>query len=231
MGHRRHRRDRDRCGCERKGCFGGCGWGGGYRGGFGPQFGPQNGGFGPGYGPRFGAEHETPVVLPNGTTVMAPVPPNGGMMASPAQMAALAIPAPPAQMTFTQAVMGQYIMARNAAGFPVTPLIAPVGFQSKKIRKHATRTVVARPGSFYSPKEIHISCDVAKHFEICEISVGQHSVLGGRDPISAEMYSGFGPVVIQLPPMLPGQHVYLTVRNHTSHSHWFRGSLNGIILA
>ena len=230
MGHH-HRRDRG-CGCERRGCFGGCGFGGG--GGF-PL--ALAAGYGGGYGPRFGADPVVvaPAALPYGA-------PYGGMMAAapyggmPPMAMQVASPAPmmaPPQVSFNQAIMGQYIAARNASGFPVMPIVGPLGFKSKKIRKHATRTVVARPESFYSPKTIFIPREVAKHFEICEIRVGQICVLGGRDAISAEMYSnqGLGPAVIQLPPMIPGQHVYLKVRNHSRRSHWFRGSLNGIVLA
>lgn len=154
-------------------------------------------------------------------------------MAAPMQMAAPAQMMSPQLVSFNQAIMGQYIAARNASGFPVTPIVGPLGFKPKKIRKHSTRTVVARPESFYSPKAIYIPRHVARYFEICEIRVGQICVLGGRDPIPAELYTneGLGPAVIQLPPMIPGQHVYLKVRNHTHRSHWFRGSLNGIELA
>jgi len=111
-------------------------------------------------------------------------------------------------------------------------IIAPLGFRPRKIRKHKTRTVIARPQVPYQPSVLYIPRHVAKNFEICSIRVGQALILGSRDPIPAEMYSnvGVGPAAIQLPPLLPGQHVYLTVRNHTRHSHTFRAALNGLSL-
>ena len=157
--------------------------------------------------------------------VAAPV-----QLATPAQLLAVS---QPQAMSFNQALMGQYIAARNAAGFPVAPIVGPLGFKPKKVRKGSTRVIVARPESFYSPKAIFIPCDVAKHFDICEIRVGQIALVSGIDPVPAEMYTnqGVGPAVIQLPPMIPGQHVYMTVRNHGHSSHWFRAALNGIELA
>ena len=111
-------------------------------------------------------------------------------------------------------------------------IIAPLGFKPRKIRKCKTRTVIARPEVPYQPSVLYIPRDVAKHFDICSIRVGQALILGSRDPIPAEMYTnqGMGPAAIQLPPLLPGQHVYLTVRNHSHHSEWFRAALNGISL-
>ena len=111
-------------------------------------------------------------------------------------------------------------------------VITPLGFKPRKIRKHKTRTVIARPQVPFQPSTLYIPREVAKHFEICSVRVGQVLVLGSRDPIPAEMYSneGSGPAAIQLPPLIPGQHVYLTVRNHSSHSHRYRAALNGISL-
>lgn len=110
-------------------------------------------------------------------------------------------------------------------------IITPLGFKPRKIRKCKTRTVIARPQIPYQPSVLFIPRDVAKHFDICSIRVGQVLILGSRDPIPAEMYSansGRGPAAIQLPPLLPGQHVYLTVRNHSSHDKTFRAGLNGL---
>jgi hypothetical protein len=112
-------------------------------------------------------------------------------------------------------------------------VITPLGFKTRKIRKHKTRTVIARPQVPYQPSVLYIPREVAKHFEICSVRVGQVLILGSRDPIPAEMYSNEGcggPAMIQLPPLIPGQHVYLTVRNHSSRSHHFRAALNGISL-
>lgn len=111
-------------------------------------------------------------------------------------------------------------------------VVTPLGFKPRRIRKHKTRTVIARPQIPFQPSVLYIPRDVAKHFEICSIRVGQALILGSRDPIPAELYSneGFGPARIQLPMLIPGQHVYLTVRNHTRDSHTFRAALNGLSL-
>lgn len=138
--------------------------------------------------------------------------------------------APP---TFAQVQMAQYASLRSAAGFPVSAIVVPLGFKRKKIRKHKTRTVVARPDTFFTGKVISIPRCVAKHFDICSLRVGQFYVFGGRDPIPAERFSNDdcnGPIVISLPAVGPNQHIRLTVKNRDNHSHWFRASIDGIAL-
>ena len=146
-------------------------------------------------------------------------------------LAAASLLAP--QPTLAQVQMAQYATLRSAAGFPVSTIVAPVGFKAKKIRKRKTRTIVARPDTFFSGKAIFISKCVAKHFDICSLRVGQFYVFGGKDPVPAEMFSNDGcggSAVISLPAVAPGQHIYLTVRNHDCHSHWFRAAINGLAL-
>jgi len=109
-------------------------------------------------------------------------------------------------------------------------LISPLGFRSRRIRKHKTRTVVARTQVPYQPMTLFIPREVSKHFEICGVKVGQYELLASRDPIPAELYAneGAGPALIRIPPVLPGQYIFLKVHNHSGHTHRFRASLNGL---
>jgi len=164
--------------------------------------------------PQFGADPAAAMVPAAAAPMMAP---GGGQPLSrlPQVMAAL------------QAARA------NAGGVSLQPAgVGPIGFRPKKVRKHHRRTVVVRPQVFFQPMAIFIPRRVARHFDICSIKVGQYCVFGSRDSVPAEMYAneGLGPAIIRLPPLMPGQHVYITVKNHDHHSHYFRGALNGIDL-
>lgn len=110
------------------------------------------------------------------------------------------------------------------------PILLPLGFRPRRIRGHKRRTVIARPEVAYEAKELLIPYDVAKHFDICSIRAG-FTYLPMRN-VPAELYAirrcGGGGLLVSLPPVLPGQRIYLTVKNRSSHSHRFRAALNGI---
>lgn len=184
----------------------------------------------PGYGP-------VPAGLRFGQDVMAPamdvMSANGQILAT-APYGGAPLMAPPPAPTYNQILMTQYAAMRSAAGFPVSAMVSPLGFKAKKVRKKKTRTVVARPETFYSGKAIFIPKCVAKHFDICSLRVGQIYVFAGKDPVPAEMFAGSecnGGYVIPLPPVGPNQHIYLTVKNRDcKHSHWFRAGIQGLAL-
>lgn len=113
----------------------------------------------------------------------------------------------------------------------VSGIVAPLGFKSRRIRKHQRRTVVARPCAPYQPMTLFIPRHVAKHFEIESIRVGNRYLLGSRDGVTAELYAneGSGPALIQIPPLLPGQHIFMKVKNTSGKSRHFRASLNGLV--
>ena len=223
------------------GCgWGGCGWGwGGWGwGGYGLPLLAAAPAYAPGYAAapmlRVGADPAF-----GGTSPAAMMPASAAAMTvaqpvAPQMVPQVLPPAAPVQVplvTPAQALLAGYIQAKNAAGFPTGTAIAPLGFRSKKIRKHKRRTVVARPETVYSPRTILIPRHVARHFEICSIRVGTSYVFGSRDGIPAEFYAneGLGPMVIQLPPnVIPGQHIYMTVKNRSGKSRHFRAALNGI---
>ena len=217
MGHRHHRKHR---GCGRGSCeicIPGVPVPAGFAG-------PA--GFVPGL--RFGQDVMTTAVVPAMDVLAA----NGQILAT-APLGGAPLMAPPAP-TYNQLLMTQYAAMRSAAGFPVSAIVSPLGFKAKKVRKKKTRTVVARPETFFTGKGIFISKCVAKHFDICALRVGQIYVMGGKDPVPAEMFTGSecgGGYVISLPPVGPGQNIYLTVKNRDcKHSHWFRAGIQGLAL-
>ena len=196
----------------------------------------------PGYGPPAG--FAGPAVVPGMPVAVDVMAPNGQILATApygqvplVQSSALRfgqdVMAPALPPTYNQLLMTQYAAMRSAAGFPVSAIVSPLGFKAKKVRKKKTRTVVARPETFFTGKGIFISKCVAKHFDICALRVGQIYVMGGKDPVPAEMFTGSecgGGYVISLPPVGPGQHIYLTVKNRDNHSHWFRAGIQGLAL-
>ena len=127
---------------------------------------------------------------------------------------------------------GQEMLATPVlAGMPA--VLTPLGFKTRRIRGHRTRTVLARPSVPFQATSLFIPHDVAKHFDIKSMRVGNIELLVSQDSIPAEMYVGHGcngGAVIQFPPVIPGQHIFLTVKNRSSHSHRFRAGLNGIAL-
>ena len=135
-------------------------------------------------------------------------------------------------------ILGQYAAMSAAAGFPITPRVMSYGFKAKKVRKHKTRELVLHPEAIITGNAVSlfISCRTAKHFDICSLRIGGHYLIdtGSRhgDGVSAERYSVPGGVAIPLPGglLLPGQRVCLTVKNHDSHSHWFRASFEGVTI-
>ena len=133
---------------------------------------------------------------------------------------------------FVQAQLEQYAALKSAAGFPIATVIAPIGFKSKKIRRHKTRTVVARPNTFFKGKGgIFIPRSVAKHFEICEIKVGGVCIPGFGCGVPAEIYSNqgcTGPLFIELPLIGPGQSIRMRVRNHSNRTRRFRAAVQGV---
>ena len=106
-----------------------------------------------------------------------------------------------------------------------------LGFKPRKIRGHKKRTVCARPEVIFQATDLRIPRDVAKHFDIYEIRVGNLSLMASRDPIPAEMYSnegcGFPLMSTDFPPVVPGQHIFLTVKNRSGSSHRFRAGFTG----
>ena len=111
-------------------------------------------------------------------------------------------------------------------------LSAPLAFRSRrKICGGKTRTVIARPEVAFQPTSLFIPCHVAKHFEIKAFRVGHISLLSSHEPISAEFYSNDCGRMLHLPPLVPGQSIYLRVRNTSSHKHRFRAVLDGVTLA
>ena len=114
---------------------------------------------------------------------------------------------------------------------PAPQVISPIGFRSRKIGKHKSRTVCARPETFYVPGQLFIPRSVAKHFEIKELRVGGICIIGGHHGIPAELYSNEGcngPVFIALPALYPGQEIEMRVKNISSKSRRFRAALNGV---
>lgn len=106
-----------------------------------------------------------------------------------------------------------------------------LGFKPRKIRGHKKRTVVARPEVIFQATELRIPHDVAKHFDIYEIRIGNLSLLASRDPIPAELFSnegcGFPLMTTDFPPVVPGQHIFLKVKNRSGSSHRFRAGFVG----
>ena len=130
------------------------------------------------------------------------------------------------------AMTGQEASSTLLAGVP--GIITSLGFKQRKIRGHKTRTVLARPAVPFQARSLFISRDVAKHFDIKAMRVGNLELLASKDPIPAEMYVSHGcnggGALIQFPPVIPGQHIFLTVKNRSSHSHHFRAGLNGVAI-
>ena len=111
----------------------------------------------------------------------------------------------------------------------VTGVLLPLGFKTRRIRGHKTRTVIARPNvNIYQPLTLFIPHDTAKHFDIREFRVGSTSYLASRHGVPAEMYECNGGVEIQLPPLVAGQPAFLKVKNRSGSSHKFRASFTGI---
>ena len=113
-------------------------------------------------------------------------------------------------------------------------IFGPLGFKSRRIGGHKTRTVVARTeAAGFQPQTLFIPRRVAKHFEILEISAGGICLLGGSGcvGIPAELYSNqgcAGPAFLQLPLIVPGQPVRIRVKNISGSSKRFRAALNGL---
>ena len=146
----------------------------------------------------------------------------------PTQTVSLAT-APIASLDRTVTITGQNALLGGVPG-----IVTSLGFKPRKIRGHKTRTVVARPDVPFQATSLFISHDVAKHFDIKEIRVGNFSFLASRDPVPAERFDSRscnnGGAFIQLPPVLPGQHIFLRVKNRSGSSHRFRGWLDGVAI-
>ena len=235
MGHRHHRKG---CGsCGGNGC-GGCGWGGG-------------GGLWP--AAALAQQQLVAAAAPWGVPPYGGIP-YGGMQPAMADVAAangMIVQTPVTSMqgypSFGQAPMAPYTTPAQVlatygqmsaqAGFPIIPLAMPFGFKSKKIRKKKTRTVVLHTDTVITGDVVylHIPYRVAKHFDICSLRIGRHYLIGtgSKYGASADLYSVPGGVAIPLPGgiLLPGQSVYLKVRNHDcKRSHTFRADLVGAAL-
>ena len=112
--------------------------------------------------------------------------------------------------------------------------ICPLGIHRKKVKKHHTTTVVACPQVLYKVNQLMIPSHVARHFEIKSIRVGLQEFLVSRAGIPADVFSNksFTPFVINLPgPILPGQRIYIRVKNTSRHKKWFRGAFDGLALS
>ena len=108
-------------------------------------------------------------------------------------------------------------------------VLLPLGFKTRRIRGHKTRTVIARPDvAIYQPLALFIPHDTAKHFDIKEFRVGKQSFIASHHGVPAEQYECNGGFAIQLPPLLAGQPAFLKVKNRSGSSHKFRASFTGI---
>lgn len=160
----------------------------------------------------------TPAIM-NGMTTVSP---NGGAVTSTAGYGYGAM-----QGGFAQAQLERYVAVRASTGFPVTSIVSPLGFHSKKIRADKIRSVVAHPESFFQGKGIFIPCSVAEHFDVLEIRAGGLCIFtADNGDIPAEVFStGY---LIELPLIMPGQSIRMTVRNHSDKSRWFRAAVHGV---
>ena len=150
----------------------------------------------------------------------------GGPWLVPVSAGPFQVAAPSSNATF---------FGQDPGGVIVSPLDSGIGtvlgFKPRKIRGHKKRTVVARPTVVFQATDLRIPRHVAKHFDIYEIRVGNLSLMASRDPIPAEMYSsdgcGFPSMSTDFPPVVPGQHIFLTVKNRSGSSHRFRAGFAG----
>lgn len=146
----------------------------------------------------------------------------GGPWLVPVSAGPFQVAAPSSNATF----FGQDPGVPTAAG-----VLTDLGFRTRKIRGHRTRTVIARPEvRIFQPLTFFIPHDVAEHFDIREIRVGATSVLASRHGVPAERYECNGGAEIQLPPLLAGQPVFVKVKNRSGSSHKFRASFTGIAI-
>lgn len=148
----------------------------------------------------------------------------GGPWLVPANLGPFQVAAPSSNATFFGQDPGGAVSLLDS-GFGTA-----LGFKPRKIRGHKKRTVCARPEVTFQATDLIISHDVAKHFDIYEIRVGNLSLMASRDPIDAEFFSHRGcgiPLGIEFPPVVHGQHIFLTVKNRSGSSHRFRAGFAG----
>ena len=170
-----------------------------------------------------------PQVVPQYLTQPAIYTPPAPVVCPPCPATQVVTTAPIAPLDRTVTITGQNAVLLGGAPGIVTSL----GFKPRKIRGHKTRTVVARPDVPFQATSLFISHDVAKHFDIVEMRVGNIALLASRDPVPAEMYASHGcngGALIQFPPLLPGQHIFLKLKNRSGSSRRFRGGLNGVAI-
>ena len=127
----------------------------------------------------------------------------------------------------------------NQAALQAVPVAAPLplaatipsglAFRHKRVKKHRTRTVVACAQVPFQPAFLVIPHEVAKHFEIKEIRVGQQFAWASNEAIPAEAFSerSFTPFPLALPAVVPGMYIYIRVKNISHSSHHFRAALSG----
>jgi len=126
---------------------------------------------------------------------------------------------------------------QSALGY--SPLVAPapaavtipagLPFGRHKVKKRHSKTVVARAQVPFQPSFLVIPDDIADKFVIEEIRVGQR-VAWTHGSIPAAVFSekAFNPFPLALPPVIPGMHIYMRVKNISCHhSHHFRAALSG----
>ena len=137
----------------------------------------------------------------------------------------------PMGMPVGQAIAAQYMQVRAASGLPAATIVSPLGFGSKRVRRHKRKDITLHIDSILTGPAIalHIPCRVAKHFDVCSLRIGQYYLIGtgGCECVDAELYSLPGGVAIPLPGgvLLPGQRICLTVKNRSRSSHTFRASI------
>jgi len=162
---------------------------------------------------------------------MLPAPSAAMMPAAPADLVGPGSYGPYGGPTTNIATMAQVVALRGGG---MCQNICPLGVRAKKVKKCHTTTVVACPEVLYKVNQLSIPSHVARHFEIKSIRVGLQEFLVGRGSVPADVFSNksFVPFVINLPgPLLPGQKIYIRVKNTSRHKKWFRAAFDGIALS